>query len=123
VLPPPKENDEKEDAAEDMQKVTVNPKDLEFHINLELLMLIEKQVSVKRCKVHITDKIGSIIEPAQKLHASTVLPIYQGRRISKDKTFYEEQIQNEAKIFFNGVRGTIIISDQKLKFWQRFSRI
>jgi hypothetical protein len=49
---------------EDMQKVTVLPKVLDFHIELELLMLIERKVSSKKCKVHITDKISTIIDAA-----------------------------------------------------------
>jgi len=106
-----------------MQKVTVLPKDLEFHIDLELLMLIERKVSSKRCRVLITDKISTVIEAAQKLHGSTLLPIYQGHRLNADKTFVEEQVHNDAKIFLNGVHCFMNIGSYKVKWWQRMSLI
>ena len=75
---------------EDMAKVNIDPKDLEFHLDLQLLCYIEGASSVQHCRVHITDAVGTVLEAAQKLHGSTLLPIYQGRRLNPYKTFWEE---------------------------------
>ena len=113
----------KDQKAEDMQKITVFPKELEFHIDLELLMLIERKLSSNRCRVHITDKISTIVEPAQKLHGSSLLAIYQGQRLNTDKTFVEEHVDNNSKIFLNGVQGDMNLMQMKIRWWQRISKI
>ncbi len=56
--------DEEEKKKEDMQKVNIDPKDLEFHLNLELLCFIEGTSSVKHCRVHINDTIGVVVDAA-----------------------------------------------------------
>jgi len=76
---------------------------------VKLLCFIEGTPSVKRCKVHITDKVSLVVEAAQKLHGSTLLPIYQGRRLNPEKTFWEEQVLDNAKILMNGVRGLMTL--------------
>jgi len=50
-----------------------------------------------------------VVEAAQKLHGSTLLPIYQGRRLNPEKTFWEEQVLDNAKILMNGVRGLMTL--------------
>ena len=101
------------------EQVIVQPKDFLFHLNLTSFSQLNSEVHMANHIVGINDKLSSLIKEWDSLYQARFLPLYEGRHLQQEKTFLENNIQDQAKIVLIG-NQQIRIGNPSLKFYHRF---
>ncbi|TNV83833.1 hypothetical protein FGO68_gene5627 [Halteria grandinella] len=105
------------------EKVSIEQKDIGLYLNIEIMMMgFEiKEVSPSYLRVHIEEKLQTILDSLEQLHQMKFLPIYDGKLLNISKTFIENYIPEKATIFFYGAISEVpITSNFQVRFFKRF---
>ncbi|CDW78594.1 UNKNOWN [Stylonychia lemnae] len=106
---------------EEPKKVNIKASELNFLIQIETVCTIENQVTIQKHKVNIKDPILSLIQPMRKLYLSKLSAFLFEKELDLNKTFIQEQIDNNQKIVLHGVRTDQSLEAEQSKFFQRFT--
>eukprot|EP00347_Sterkiella_histriomuscorum_P019148 403342763 len=105
---------------EDAKSINIDPQELKFFIQVEMLALIEKQIQQSKHKVAIEDNMQRIIQPLQTLHQAKFVAVADGRHIDIQQSFYKNGIIDKQKILLNGLNTEEDFTKRDIKFFKRF---
>eukprot|EP00347_Sterkiella_histriomuscorum_P006481 403352603 len=105
---------------DDVKSISIDPRELKFFIQVEMLALIDKQIQQSKHKVAIDDNMLRSIQPLQTLHQAKFVAVADGRHLVIQQSFYYNGIIDKQKILLNGLNTEEDFIKNDIKFFKRF---